>query len=105
MEKNTHVVLTEDVKIYFLSLSQVSNDWDECKTDLERRLYLIKNMENLNKNSKPYKTGEYEEMFNASEMAYMAAEEIVEYKNSILAEMERESELEYAEEQGIEKGI
>ena len=62
-------------------------------------------MENLNKNSKPYKSGEYEEMFNASELAFMAAEDIVEYKTSILAEMERESELEYAKEEGIEKGI
>ena len=105
MERDTHVILTEDVKIFFLSLSQVSKEWDECKTDLERRLYLIKNMENLNKNSKPYRTGEYEEMFNASEMAYMAAEDLVEYRNSILAEMERESELEYAKEEGIEKGI
>ena len=104
MEKNTHVILTEDVKIFFLSLSQVSKDWDECKTELEKRLYLIKNMENLNKNSKPYKMGEYEEMFNASEMAHMAAEDLVEYKNSILAEIERESELEYAKEEGIEKG-
>ena len=88
-----------------MSLSQVNKDWDECKTELERRLYLIKNMENLNKNSKPYKSGEYEEMFNASELAFMAAEDIVEYKTSILAEMERESELEYAKEEGIEKGI
>lgn len=56
---------------------KVSNDWDDCKTELERRLYLIKNMENLNKNSKPYLTGEYDEMFNAAEMASMAAEDIV----------------------------
>ena len=34
-------------------------------------------MENLNKESKPYKSGEYEEMFNASEIASMAAENIV----------------------------
>ena len=33
-------------------------------------------MENLNKESKPYKSGEYEEMFNAAEIASMAAEDI-----------------------------
>ena len=105
MERDTHVILTEDVKIFFLSLSQVSKEWDECKTDLERRLYLIKNMENLNKDSKPYRTGEYEEMFNASEIASLAAEDLMEYKSSLLAEMERESEIEYAEEQGIKQGF
>ena len=104
MERETNVVLTEDVKIYFLSLNQVSRDWDECKTELERILYLVKNMENLNKESKPYKSGEYKEMFNASEIASMGAEDIVEYQSSIMKEMERESELEYAMEEGIEKG-
>ena len=61
-------------------------------------------MEKLNKKSKPYKTGEYSEMFNASEIASMAAEDIVEYRNSIMIEMERESELEFAKEEGREKG-
>ena len=104
MERNTNVVFTEDFKIFFLSLSQVSDDWDKCKTELERRLYLIKNMEKLNKESKPYKTGEYEEMFNASEIASMAAEDIVAYRNSIMIEMERQSELEFAKFEGRLEG-
>ncbi len=104
MEKNTHVVFSNDFKIYFLSLNQVSKEWENCKTELERRLYLIKNMENLNKNSKPYLTGEYDEMFNAAEIASMANEDIVAYRNSILKEMERESEIEYAKEEGIQIG-
>ncbi|MDE7421369.1 MAG: Rpn family recombination-promoting nuclease/putative transposase [Muribaculaceae bacterium] len=104
IERETHIVLTEDFKIFFLSLNQVAKEWEDCKTELERRLYLIKNMEKLNKDSKPYKSGEYEEMFNASEIASIAAEDLVEYRTSIIKEMERESELEYAKEEGIEKG-
>ena len=91
--------------IFFLSLKQVSKEWEECKTELERQLYLIRNMENLNKESKPYKSGEYEEMFSASEIASLANEDIVEYRHSIMAEMERQSELEFAREDGIKKGI
>ena len=105
MERNTHVVFSEDLKIFFLSLAQVSDDWDDCKSELEKQLYLIKNMENLNKNSKPYQSGEYPEMFNASEIASMAKEDIVSYKNSILYEMEHESALEFAEKRGEEKGL
>ena len=105
MERNTQVVFTEDFKIYFLSLAQVSDEWDGCRSDLERQLYLIKNMEKLDKDSKPYKTGEYEEMFRASEIASMAAEDIVEYRNSIMIEMERQSALEFAKEEGREEGI
>ncbi|MDE6522786.1 MAG: hypothetical protein K2L17_08220, partial [Muribaculaceae bacterium] len=37
--------------------------------------------------------------------ASMAAEDIVEYRNSIMIEMERQSELEFKKEEGIELGI
>lgn len=104
MEKNTHVVFSKDIRIYFLSLTQVSEEWENCKTELERRLYLIKNMENLDKNSKPYVSGEYDEMFKAAEMASLASEEIVAYRNSILQELERESEISFAREEGIQIG-
>ncbi|MDE6697770.1 MAG: Rpn family recombination-promoting nuclease/putative transposase [Muribaculaceae bacterium] len=104
MERNTNVVFTEDFKIFFLSLSQVSDDWDRCETELEKRLYLIKNMEKLDKESKPYKTGDYDEMFEASEIASMAAEDIVAYRNSIMLEMEHQSELEFAKVEGREEG-
>ncbi|MDE6754916.1 MAG: Rpn family recombination-promoting nuclease/putative transposase [Muribaculaceae bacterium] len=105
MERNTDVVFTEDVKIFFLSLLQVHKEWDDCETEIERQLYLIKNMENLNKESKPYKCGKYDDMFKASEIASMAAEDIVAYRNSIMIEMERESALEFAKEEGMEKGM
>ncbi len=61
-------------------------------------------MENLNKNSKPYLSGEYDEMFDAAEIASMAAEDIVAYRNSILDEMERASEIKFAKEEGIQLG-
>lgn len=100
MERDTHVVLSEDFKIYFLSLEQVAKEWDDCKTELEKRLYLTKNMENLDKKSKPYLTGEYKEMFNAAEIASMAAEDIIEYRTSIMRELEHQSELDYQRKEG-----
>lgn len=104
MERISHVVFTEDFKIFFLSLSQVSDEWDDCESEIERQLYLIKNMEKLNKESKPYKTGKYEELFDAAEIASLAKEDIVEYRNSIMMEMERQSALEFAKEEGREEG-
>lgn len=104
MERHTHTVFTEDFKIYFLSLSQVSDEWENCDSKLEKQIYLIKNMEKLNKESKPYKSGEYQDMFDASEIASMAAEDVVAYRNSIMIEMERQSALEFAKEEGREEG-
>ena len=62
-------------------------------------------MDKLNKESKPYKCGRYADMFKASEIASMAEEDIVAYRNSIMIELERQSELEFAKEEGLEEGI
>lgn len=35
MERNTHVVFSEDFHIFFLSLARVSKEWDDCRTELE----------------------------------------------------------------------
>ena len=104
MERESHTVFTEDLRIYFLSLSRVSDEWEECSSEIERQLYLIKNMEKLNKASKPYLSGNYDELFKASEISSMAQEDIVAYKNSIMVEMERQSAIDFAIEEGKEEG-
>ena len=62
-------------------------------------------MENLNKNSKPYQSGEYPETFNASETASMGKEDVVTFKNSILYEMERKAALEFAKKRAEEETV
>ena len=62
-------------------------------------------MENLNKNSKPWQSGEYPEMFNAPETASMVKEDVVTFKNSILYEMERKAALEFAKKRAEEEVV
>ncbi|MBD5356326.1 MAG: Rpn family recombination-promoting nuclease/putative transposase [Bacteroides sp.] len=117
MERRTHVVFTEDVRMYYLSLECVNNEWEKCESEIERQLYLIKNMEKLNKQSQPYLSGEYDEIFKAAELSSMKKEDIVAYSDSIYKEMEMAETLEYNKglaraegraeglAQGIAKGI
>ncbi len=62
-------------------------------------------MEKLNKESKPYKSGEYKELFHASMLSNLAAEEMAVYEKTLIRELEMESAREYAYEEGIERGI
>lgn len=105
MERESKIVYTEDLKIFFLSLPQVPKRWEECETKLQKLLFLIKNMEKLNKESKPYKSGEYKELFHASMLSNLAAEEMAVYEKTLIRELEMESAREYAYEEGIERGI
>lgn len=80
MEKKSHEVYSENMKLIFISLPEVPETWDECKTELERLLYIIKNMENLTRESEPYKSGKYYEIFEAAETELLSNEEAVAYE-------------------------
>ena len=79
----SHRVYTDDLRMLFLPLGNVKNEWEECDNDIEKLLYLIKNMENMDKKSKPYKDNFFEELFDAAEIGSLAAEDVVPYSQSL----------------------
>lgn len=75
-----------------------------CKSELERLLFLIKNMENLTKDSKPYRSGEYDDMFTASSTEYLSNEEAVAYSKSYFKELDNQSAVRFAARKNREEG-
>lgn len=104
-ERTSHRIFSEDVKIFFLSLKHVKNDWDECANSLEKMLYIIKNMEKMDKESKAYKSGEYPEIFEASEIASMAKEDVVAYSASLQRRNDIMEAIDYARNESYNLGI
>ena len=100
--------MSEKLRMVFLSLRQLPQEWDDCKTELERIMYLIKNMDKLDKNSKPYKAGGYENLFDAAESRKIASEDVVLYSQSLERLRSYQAGVDYAAEQswasGLEKG-
>ena len=82
----------------------------ECVSDGDiRESYLIKNMENLTKESKPYLSGEYDDFFTASKTENLTNEEAVAYSESYLKELDNQSVVRFTarknREEGIEEGL
>ncbi len=102
MERKSHRPYTDKLNLIFIALPGVPKEWDECKTELQRLLYLIKNMENLSKESKPYKSGEYDDLFTASATGNLSKEESVAYSMSYFQALERESAIRFAEKKAAE---
>ena len=100
--------MSEKLRMVFLSLRQLQQEWEDCKTELERIMYLIKNMDKLDKNSKPYKAGGYENLFDAAESRKIASEDVVLYSQSLERLRSYQAGVDYAAEQswasGLEKG-
>ncbi len=102
-------VLTDKMRIMLLSLKQIEKrSWDECENEIERLMYLIKNMDKLDKNSEIYKGKAYEEIFDAAETENMVNEDVVAYSQSLQKLHDIQSGLEYARKEyykdGMEKG-
>ncbi len=102
MERKTHTLYSDKLNLIFIALPGVPKEWEDCKTELERLLYLIKNMENLTKESKPYKTGEYQDLFTTSSTGLLSKEEAKAYSMSYFHAVERESAIRYAEKKAAE---
>ncbi|MDE6562497.1 MAG: Rpn family recombination-promoting nuclease/putative transposase [Muribaculaceae bacterium] len=57
-DKDSGEVLTDKVHIFFCSLKEVPDKWEECRTEIEYILFLIKNMESMDSTSLAYKEGD-----------------------------------------------
>ncbi len=105
MDKVTHEVYSENLRVMFISLIEVPDDWNKCESELTRMLYLIKNMENMTKESKPYLTGEYEDLFNASSTGNLTREEATAYSQSYFKELDHQSALRFTASKSMAEGI
>ncbi len=89
----------------FLHLADAKHDWDSCTTDYDKILFLIKNMHKMDKDSKAYKSKEFDEMFREAEIDNLVNEEAVAYSQSRLKYEETLAAVDYASNSSFERGI
>lgn len=101
----TNELFTDKMKIVVLSLKQIAGKrWSECKTELESILYLMSNMDKLEKNSEEYMASSYRDFFDAAVTDSFVAEEAVAYSQS-LAKLEAiEAGIRYAAHESYNEG-
>ncbi len=112
IDEQTHEIFSDKLHMIFFDLKMMKRkSLETCKNDIERRLFLIKNMEKMEERPKQYPM--YDDMFEAADMTYLSNEEVVTYNASKMKlEDDRQGLLYYGEQQhrkgveeGMEKGI
>lgn len=104
-ERITGESLTKKLRMLFYSLKQIPKDWELCENELQKCLYLVKNMDKMDKNSKPYKEGGYEDLFESAESVHVLGEDAVLYSQSLAHLRAVQAGLDFRYEEGIEEGI
>ena len=103
MDSETHETLTDKFHIILCSLQEVHKTWEECKSELEKALYLIKNMENMSSESLAYREGNFSEFFEAARSSRLSKDDIIPYKQSLEYLHEVQRGIDYAKEQAAQE--
>ena len=108
VDKESMEPLTDKVHILMCSLKEIPTRWENCKTELEEMLFLIKNMEHMDNTSLAYREGRYPEVFEAARSSQLRPSDIVEYRKSLdrLRDIQRgiKYETENARRKALEEG-
>ena len=108
VDRDTLEPLTDKVHIILCSLKEIPERWEDCKTELEEILFLIKHMDNMDSSSSAYREGRYTDVFEAARSNRLRPDDMVEYRKSLdrLRDIQRgiKYETENARRKALEEG-
>ena len=89
----------------YLELPWFEKEWEECCSDFERWLYLLKNMETLKRMPYNAQKAVWEKLLDVADVASLNKEERARYDEALKRYRDYTNTIDYAEEKGIQKGI
>ena len=104
METVSHELQDETIIIIFAELARFCKTLEECCSDLERMLYVIRNMGNLKNQPESLKHEIFTRIFRACEIAKFDEDKRIQYDQDMYDERRRIGELKTAEMIGLERG-
>lgn len=104
MDEDTGELFSDKIHMVFLDLKCMhKNYFHECKNDIERYLFLVKNMENMEGKEKGYPM--FDDLFEAAELGDLAEDQLIAYSQSRLKLEDDREALEYEVAQERSKAL
>ena len=103
--RDTGEVFYDNLGFIYLELCNFAKAESELETDLDGWLYVLKNMNNLNKIPLYLRKPVFEKLFNIAEYSKLTKKEKTMYDTSLKRKWDTAGALEYARREGEEKGI
>lgn len=104
-EKEAHDLLDETIVIIFAELVRFDKAESECMTDMDRMLFILKNMGRLDRQPELLRREIYTKIFEACEIARFNEDKLIQFNKDMYDERRRNGELAAAIEEGMEKGL
>jgi len=101
----THKIFYDKLKFIYLEMPKFTKEVDEIKTNFEKWMYVIKNLNCLEEIPEKLRGRIFKKLFAAAEVAKLTPEEYKEYLSAINAYRDWQNVVDTAEAKGITKGL
>ncbi|MDR2555498.1 MAG: Rpn family recombination-promoting nuclease/putative transposase [Fibromonadaceae bacterium] len=93
------------VHLVFVRLSKFDKTEEECKSDIDRLLFIFKNAHNLDKVPKIFNKPVFKQLFEIARISNFTEEELMNYESDMKRFSDHMNALAYAKEKGVTQGI
>ena len=104
MEATSKKLMTDKLEFVFVEVEKFDKGEDELETDLDKWLYLLKNMSNLLERPERLRDRIFTKLFDVAELAQLDDKDRTNYIKSMNTERDTYNQIEYARETGREEG-
>ena len=104
LEATSKKLMTDKLEFVFVEVEKFDKGEDELETDLDKWLYLLKNMSNLLKRPERLRDRIFTKLFDVAELAQLDDEDRIKYIKAMNTERDTYNQIEYARETGREEG-
>ena len=104
-DRDTGKMFNDKMRQIYLELPWFEKEWEECCSDFERWLYLLKNMETLKRMPYNAQKAVWEKLLDVADVASLNEEERARYDEALKRYRDYTNTIDYAEEKGVQKGM
>ena len=104
-DRDTHEQFSDKLRFIFIELPSFTKEEEECVTDFERWIYVLKNMETLNRMPFKARKSVFEKLEKIVDIASLSKEERMKYDESIKVYRDSLVTMEFAEQKGRAEGL
>ncbi|MBD9293819.1 MAG: hypothetical protein EGS78_04330 [Bacteroidales bacterium] len=95
--------MTDKLEFVFVEVEKFDKGEDELETDLDKWLYLLKNMSNLLERPERLRNRIFTKLFDVAELAQLDDKDRTNYIKSMNTERDTYNQIEYAREEGAKQ--
>ena len=104
-DRETHEQFSDKMRYIFLELPSFDKEESECATDFERWIYVLKNMETLNRLPFKARNAVFKKLEEIVDIAALSKEERMKYDESIKVYRDQLAVMEFERQKGLAEGL